>query len=291
MKELKKVDVIKNRRVYRIISALIILIGLVMFLVKGLNYGIDFTGGTIIEIKLGEFVEEKDVRKIINDYDKDASIVYAGKNKEELIIKSTKDLSNDDTTAIIAKFKENHKLDGENYQAEKFEALMGKEIKKKALTSMLIAIVAMLAYISWRFEFNFGISAIVALIHDILIMIAFYAVFRIPVNGSFIAAILTILGYSINDTIVIFDRIRENSKLYKKDKTDELVNRSINQSVRRTINTSITTFVAALALYIFGVEEIRILALPLMVGILAGTYSSLFIASPLWYELTERKKA
>ncbi len=281
-------DVIKNRRKFQLISSLIIIAGIIMFLIKGFNLGIDFAGGTIIEINMGKYVDIEEVKDLMDKYDDEASIVHAGSNNESIIIKSALDLSNEDTVKILKSFNDKYDIDSENYQTEKFEAFMGEEIKKKALLSMTIAVIAMLIYITIRFKFEFGISAIIALIHDILVMLAFYSIFRVPVNSSFIAAILTILGYSINDTIVIFDRIRENIKLYPKKDKGEIVNKSINESLRRTIYTSITTFVAVLVVFIIGVEDMKVLALPLMVGILSGTYSSLFIASPLLYELSER---
>ncbi len=281
-------NVIKNRKIYSIISLAIIIVGLGMFAFKGLNYGIDFTGGTLIQINLGEFISVEDVREIVDNYDENASILHAGNNKEEMIIKSTLDLSNDDTTSIINEFIEKYDIDNSNFQSEKFGAFMGKEIKNKAILSLMIVIVAMLGYITWRFEFNFGIAAIVALSHDMLIMLALYSIFRIPVNSSFIAAILTVVGYSINDTIVIFDRVRENLRLYPKSTVEETVNKSINQSLRRTVNTTITTLVAVIILYITGVEDVKVLALPLIIGIISGTYSSIFIASPVWYELKNR---
>lgn len=282
-------NIIKNRKIFAICSLVIIIAGLFMFFIRGLNYGIDFSSGTLIQINIGKFIPVDEVRVIMDEYDKEASILHAGNEKEQIIIKSTSDFSNDDITSIINKFVEKYNIDADNILSEKFEASMGKEIKNKALLSTLIATVLMLGYITWRFEFNFGVAAIVALVHDILIMLAVYSILRIPVNSSFIAAILTILGYSINDTIVIFDRIRENTKLYPRESVDNLINNSIKQSLTRTINTSLTTLIAILVLYVLGVEDVKILALPLMIGIVAGTYSSLFIATPIWYELKNRK--
>ncbi len=285
-------DVIKNRKIFSIISLVIIIIGIIMFAVKGLNEGIDFSGGTLIQIRIGKFITVEEVREIMNEYDKDASILHAGVDKDEIIIKSTLDLSNEDITDIINSFVNKYELDKnekDNFQSKKFGATMGKEIKQKALLSTGIAMLLMLAYITWRFEFDFGVAAIIALLHDMLIMLAVYSIFRIPVNSSFIAAILTILGYSINDTIVIFDRVRENLKLYPKETAEDLINKSIKQSITRTINTSLTTLVAVLIIYFLGVEDIKVLALPLIVGIIAGTYSSLFIACPIWFEFKNRK--
>lgn len=282
-------NIIKNRKIFAICSLVIIIAGLLMFFIRGLNYGIDFSSGTLIQINVGKFIPVDEVRAIMDEYDKEASILHAGNEKEQIIIKSTSDFSNDDITSIINKFVEKYNIDSDNVLSEKFEASMGKEIKNKALLSTLIATVLMLGYITWRFEFNFGVAAIVALVHDILIVLAVYSILRIPVNSSFIAAILTILGYSINDTIVIFDRIRENTKLYPRESVENLINNSIKQSLTRTINTSLTTLIAILVLYVLGVEDVKILALPLMIGIVAGTYSSLFIATPIWYELKNRK--
>lgn len=283
------VNIIKNRKIYTMISLVIIVVGLLMFAVKGLNYGIDFTGGTLIQINVGKFIEVDEIREIVDEYDNNASVLHAGDNKEEVIIKSTLDLSNDDTTSIINSFVDKYDIEKSNFQSEKFGAFMGKEIKNKAMLSVLISTVAMLGYITWRFEFNFGLAAIIALIHDMLIMISVYSIFRIPVNSSFIAAILTVLGYSINDTIVIFDRMRENLKLHPRATIDDTVNNSISQSLRRTINTTITTLVAVIVLYVTGVEDVKVLALPLIIGLISGTYSSIFIASPIWYELTNRR--
>jgi preprotein translocase SecF subunit len=166
---------------------------------------------------------------------------------------------------------------------------MGREIREKALLSICIAGVAMLGYITFRFEFKFGLAAIIALLHDVLVTISVYIIFKLPVNSSFIAAILTIVGYSINDTIVIFDRIREEMKLNPKDGLEDIVNNSIKHSYRRTINTTITTVLAVLILYIFGVDDVKVLALPLMLGMIAGTYSSIFIAPTLWYNFKTYK--
>lgn len=282
-------NVIKNRKRSLIISLSIIALGLIMFLLNGLNYGIDFTGGTLIQIKIGEFISVDEAKEIMNEFDKDASVLHVGTEKEEIIIKSTLDLSNETITSVINKFIEKYDIQKDSFQSQKFGPSMGKEIRNRALLSMLIASVLMLVYITWRFELKFGIAAIIALIHDVLIMLAVYSILRIPVNGSFIVAILTIIGYSINDTIVIFDRIRENLKLYPKESIENTINNSIKSSLTRTINTTLTTVMAVLMLYIFGVEDVRILALPLIIGMLSGVYSSLFIASPLWYELKNRK--
>lgn len=280
---------IKNKNTFRIISAAIMLLGLIMFLINGFNFGIDFTGGTIIEINANKFIEVEEAKVIMDEYDNDASIIHGGANKEELIIKSTLDLSNETVNSIISKFAEQHGVDKDNIKSEKFGPLMGKEIRDKALLSITIATIAMLLYITFRFEFKFGLAAIIALLHDVIITVAVYAIFKLPVNSSFIAAILTIVGYSINDTIVIFDRIREELRLNPKVTLDNIVNSSIQHSLRRTIITTLTTLIAVVVLYVLGVEAVKVLALPLIIGMIAGTYSSLFIAPALWFDFKNRK--
>lgn len=280
---------IKNKNIFRIISATIMLLGLIMFLINGFNFGIDFTGGTIIEINANKFIDVEEAKVIMDEFDNDASIIHGGANKEELIIKSTLDLSNETVNSIISKFAEQHGIDNDNIKSEKFGPLMGKEIRDKALLSITIATIAMLLYITFRFEFKFGLAAIIALLHDVIITVAVYAIFKLPVNSSFIAAILTIVGYSINDTIVIFDRIREELRLNPKVTLDNIVNSSIQHSLRRTIITTLTTLIAVVVLYVLGVEAVKVLALPLIIGMISGTYSSIFIAPALWFDFKNRK--
>ena len=282
-------NVIKNYKLFYAISLAVIAVGLIMFAVNGLNYGIDFTGGTMLQLEVGKFVSVEQAREIVSVYDENASIIHSGPEKAELIIRSSKDLSNKDTTEIVSQFVEVYGMDGSNFQTQKFGPFMGKEIRDRAIFSVIIASVLMLAYISFRFQFKFGVAAVIALVHDVLVTFAVYSVLRLPVNSSFIAAILTIVGYSINDTIVIFDRIREESKIYPKLGFGEVINNSINLSLRRTLFTTLTTLMAVTILYIVGVEDVKVLALPLFIGMVSGTYSSLFIATPILYSLKRLK--
>jgi preprotein translocase SecF subunit len=282
-------NVIKNYKLFYAISLAVIAVGLIMFAVNGLNYGIDFTGGTMLQLEVGKFVSVEQAREIVSVYDENASIIHSGPEKSELIIRSSKDLSNKDTTEIVSQFVEVYGMDGSNFQTQKFGPFMGKEIRDRAIFSVIIASVLMLAYISFRFQFKFGVAAVIALVHDVLVTFAVYSVLRLPVNSSFIAAILTIVGYSINDTIVIFDRIREESKIYPKLGFGEVINNSIKLSLRRTLFTTLTTLMAVTILYIVGVEDVKVLALPLIIGMLSGTYSSLFIATPILYSLKRLK--
>jgi len=282
--------IIEKRKISFAISLIIIAIGLVMTMINGINLGIDFTGGTLLEIDLHQAVEVVEVREIIDQYDKSASINFIGEERELVQIRTTSDFNSEDRAEIFTKFKEKYELpENQPERSQQFGPSIGKEIRNKALLSILIAAVGMLIYISYRFEFRFGLAAVIALIHDVSIVLSVYAIFRIPINGSFVAAILTIVGYSINDTIVVFDRIRENLRFIKKSNYAQVANDSVNQTVSRSINTSVTTLVTIAALYVLGVQQIRDFALPLMAGVLAGTYSSIFIASPLWVMFKEKQ--
>lgn len=276
-------NIVEKRKIFIGISLSIIILGIIMFIINGFNYGIEFTGGTLIQVNSDEFIEAEKIRPITDEFDENISIVHGGEDKKELILRSTLDLSNADVNKMADDFEKEFGIKKSNFKSEKVGPSMGKEIKNKAVISITIATIAMLIYITFRFEFTFGLAAIIALIHDVLITLSMYAIFKLPVSNAFIAAILTIVGYSINDTIVIFDRIREEIRLNPREELDNIINSGISHTLRRTINTTITTVIAVSVLYIVGVEDIKVLALPLIFGLLAGTYSSIFIASPLWY--------
>ena len=284
------INVIKYMKIFIIISLVIIGVGLLTAIFLGFNSGIDFTGGTLIQIDFGKKIAVDEIREITDTIDKSASIVHTGDEQTEVIIRTAKSLDSEQRVEFFNLFKKKYQLTDEALvNQRKFEAAIGNETKIKALLSVIVATVGMLIYISIRFEFAFGIAAIIALIHDVLIGVSVYAILRIPINSSFIAAMLTIVGYSINDTIVVFDRVRENTKLMKKESFTNIVNASVSQTLKRSINTSITTLLAIGSLYIFGVEAIKEFALPLIIGIIAGTYSSIFIASPIWYYISTKK--
>ena len=282
-------NVIKNRKIYLFASLVIIVIGIGIMAFRGLNYGIDFTGGTIITVNANKLIPVEEVKKITDKLDKNMTVIYGGKDQKDIIIKSTLNISNKEMTNISDEFKEIYDIENKNINAKIVGPSIGKETRDKAILSTVIATALMLAYITFRFEFTLGVSAILALIHDVLVTISIYAIFNLPVNASFIAAILTIVGYSINDTIVIFDKIRENMRFGSRQKLEEIINNSINSSLRRTINTTITTLTAVVVLYIIGVEDIKVLALPLILGMISGTYSSIFIAPSIWYDIKSLK--
>lgn len=263
---------------------------------KALNYGMDFTGGTSTNVTFNEDLSLEDisskvvpvVSKITGDADVQTQKV-AGTN--EVIIK-TKTLNVDQRQALEDAMVENFGVEAEKITAESISGAVSTEMKQDALWAVIVATILMLLYIWFRFKnIKFAASAILALVHDVLVVLTFYAVAKWSVGSTFIACMLTIVGYSINATIVIFDRIRENLAAGRNKETlEELVNKSITQTVTRSINTSLTTFIMVFVLYLMGVSAIREFALPLMVGIVCGTYSSVCVTGALWYVMTTRKK-
>ena len=263
---------------------------------KALNYGMDFTGGTSTNVTFNEDLSLEDisskvvpvVSKITGDADVQTQKV-AGTN--EVIIK-TKTLNVDQRQALEDAMVENFGVEAEKITAESISGAVSAEMKQDALWAVIVATILMLLYIWFRFKnIKFAASAILALVHDVLVVLTFYAVAKWSVGSTFIACMLTLVGYSINATIVIFDRIRENLAAGRNKETlEELVNKSITQTVTRSINTSLTTFIMVFVLYLMGVSAIREFALPLMVGIVCGTYSSVCVTGALWYVMTTRKK-
>lgn len=287
----KELNFVKHRKKFYTISIAIIVIGLLFGLVRGLNYGIDFTGGTMLQVDMGKQVSIEDVQKSIKEYNLDAEIIYSGDNNEEIVIRTTEALDSDERSEVLATLQEDFEFEDEDVLAQElFGPSVGKELRNNAIKAILLAALCMLIYIRLRFsEWKFGGAALLGVLHDVLLVIAFYAIFNVPVNNPFIAGILTVVGYSINDTIVIFDRIRENIKYAKKGNTEELVDKSITQTLGRSLMTSFTTFVVMIPLLIMGGEAIREFTLPLMVGVLVGAASSIMICSPLYYQFAHRK--
>lgn len=278
--------VIEKTKIWFSISLAIILVGIVLMATRGLNFGIDFKGGTKVVIDFGDSFDKVESDEVVKKYSADAITKTIETTQYE--IKST-DLDETKTSELFNALKEKYSLeDSALVSQSQIGPSVGKELARNAFLSVAVACVGMLIYIAIRFEFNFGLAAIIALLHDSLITLSVYAVFNIPVNSSFIAAMLTILGYSINDTIVIFDRIRENRHSMRRSTSAEIANVSINKTLSRSINTSLTTLVMIGAVTIF-VPTVREFSFPLLIGIAGGAYSSIFIASPIWVLLQNRK--
>lgn len=333
----------KYRKIFYAVSILLIVIGIGAGLVRGFNYGIDFTGGTMIQLDMSKTVASQtaapaagsqtaaaktddkstvakpddkaaakpddkaaapktdnktaapaqkvdtaELQKILDENGiKDATITHAGTHSEQVIIRTTKSLANAEQQKLLSSIDAKYNLDSKTslLNMEQFGPSVGAMIKTNALEALFIACLCMLIYIIVRFEWRFGIASVVDLLHDVLIMVAFYGLFQVPINNPFIAAILIIVGYSINDTIVVFDRIRENLHTMDQREMIPLVDHSVNQVLGRSIMTSATTVLVIIPLFILGNDTIREFTLPLLVGIVSGTVSSVTIASPLYLQL------
>jgi preprotein translocase subunit SecF len=283
-------NLIKLRKYWYIFSLLIIIPGMISFFTRGLNYGIDFTGGSMVEIKFDQSVQLNDVRNVLSDLglNKDSQVQSSAGNT---VLIRTRALPQSESDKLLTNLEQ--KLgSGKLLRNEKVGPIIGQELKTKAFASVLIAFALMLIYVGIRFEFLSGVCAIIALFHDILVTVGLCSLLWLDVDSSFIAALLTIVGYSIHDTIVIFDRIRENMHTRKKDETlDVLIHRSIMQCLTRSINTVVTVVFCLVALIFFGGVTIKAFMITMLIGVISGAYSSIFNASPLWYDLRRLKEA
>ena len=277
-----------KRKIFYCISCGILVIGLVFGVARGLNFGIDFTGGTMIQMDMGKQVKISEVEKAIAEYDLDPEIIYSGSDNSGIVIRTKEALENEDRAKVINSINEAFGTTDEDVVAQElFGGSIGKELRNNAILAIVIAALCMLIYIRIRFrQWRFGAASMLGVLHDVLIMLSFYAIFHITVNNPFIAGILTVVGYSINDTIVIFDRIRENLRYMKRGELVETIDRSITQTLGRSLMTSLTTIIVMIPMLIMAGSAIREFVLPLMVGVLAGTYSSICVCSPLYYEFS-----
>ncbi|MDD7339912.1 MAG: protein translocase subunit SecF [Eubacteriales bacterium] len=272
----------KLKKFFAPIPFIVIIAGIIGFCINGFNYGIDFSGGTIMRINAGQFIEEEKVYDIVKKVDSGASVVYAGANKETVVIKSTLALTNEQKNQISRAFVDEYKVDRNNIEDTTTGPSISREIRQKAVISIIIASILMLIYVTFRFEWKYGVASVFALIVDVLVIVATYGIFNLQIDSSLIAATLTIVGYSINATIVIFDRFRENKRMYPRMENAELIETSLNSTFRRTVLTTITTLIAVVVLYITGGHVIEALCIPLLVGIVEGMISSTFIAPYTW---------
>ena len=288
----EKLDIVKNKMKFISITLILLVIGIIFFITTGANYGVDFTGGTSITINNPTKEDLTNTESLLKD--KKYTINKTKYNEKELLITINEVLDKDDITSLTTTLKDEYNLDSDIYVVSK---IVKQELVKNAIKSLLFASIGIIIYIAIRFRFNYAISGIIALIHDVLITFLFFTIFKIEINSIFIAAILTIIGYSINDTIVTFDIIRENYKnKYKNNITDpsnldKLVNESIRRTLSRTILTTVTTIIPVIILLVFGSREITTFNIALLVGFIAGTYSSIFISNMLWLFLEKRRIA
>lgn len=278
-------DFMRWRYLFYALSLAVIIPGLVSLGLRGLNLGIDFTGGNLIQVQFKQPVAIEQVRKVLAEQNIGSHRVQQGEGNQFLL--RTPELTEAENDRLLAALRS--KLGAmEVLRNEKVGAVIGRELTMNAIWALLIGWALMLLYISVRFQFYFGVAALLALVHDVLVTVGFFSLFQIEVDSSFVAAILTLIGYSINDTIVIFDRIRESLKVMRKSPLAEVINYSLNVSLVRTITTSLTVIMVLVALLLLGGETTKGFALALLVGTITGTYSSDCVASPLYLELQQR---
>lgn len=306
-KEAKSIDFLSKKNIFFGVSLAVIIIGFVVMGINGskdkgiLNYGLDFKGGTSLTVTFNEeYTQEQigtELIPVIQEVIGTSEPVQQQKVDESNgVVFKTRTLTLEEREKVYSAFEEKYGVDEKAITSENISATVSNEMKSDAIVAVIIATICMLLYIWFRFkDIKFATSAVVALLHDVFVVLAFYAIARVSVGNTFIACMLTIVGYSINATIVIFDRIRENLKgNTKPEQRKDLVNTSISQTLSRSINTSLTTFIMVAVLYILGVTSIREFALPLMVGIVCGAYSSVCITGALWYTMStisDKRKA
>ena len=297
---MNKLDIAGRSKIWFAISTVVIVAGLICMFTKGFNFGIDFTGGTIVDLKFERPVAIAEVRTSLAKFGLEGSQIQlagaeAGVTEAENVMIRTTDMEEAQRKEVMAAIK----TDVGNYDVlreEKVGATIGGELITNAVLALVVSWALIIAYVAYRFEWRFGVAAVLALVHDILIVLAVFSFTGRQIDSSFIAALLTIVGYSINDTIVIFDRIRENLKLHFRRGGDvvQLVNTSVFQTLTRSLYTVFTVMFTTFALYFFGGETTKDFAFALLVGFGCGCYSSIFIASPLWIVLRkmgDKKKA
>jgi len=278
---------------FNILSLALVLLSLSFLIFKGLNYGVDFKGGTLIEIRtLNEDIDISKLRKSFNSLNLgDVSVKNFGK-KNDYIVKFEK--KNTDNSNFISELKINlSNLIGESFEFRRVENVGPKvsdELLKSGIIAISLSLAAMLLYIWIRFEWQFSLGAIIALFHDVIITLGIFSLFSLEINLSIVAAVLTIVGYSMNDTVVIYDRVRENLHKYSSINIFELTNISINETLSRTIITSVTTLLALTSIYVFGGEILKGFSLAMILGVIFGTYSSIYIANPILIRLNVSQK-
>jgi preprotein translocase subunit SecF len=284
MKLIKQTNIhfIKYYKLFLTISATYLALSLIsIFFIRGLNYGLDFTGGTLLQVKFENPITTAAVREALAANHLENSNIQMTGEANEFIIRTPLQTSTDSTTVLLTKALET--IPNNSFVTNRAESVgpkIGKELRNTAYQAIFWAMIVILVYISFRFQFRFAVGAVVALIHDVLFTLGIFSLFQLEISLSTIAAFLTIVGYSLNDTIVIFDRVRENMKTKRFGTMEQLFDNSINDTLSRTIITGGTTLIVVLVLA-FAHGEVKIFSIAMIIGILVGTYSSLYIASPI----------
>lgn len=293
------INFVGRRKLALIFSLLLIVAGMVSLVAKGgPAYGIDFSGGTLIQVKFAQATNAKDIKNALQDMDLKGLVVQKFEEESNEFLLRAQDTSSEleGLGQQIGTHLQKSYGEGtvEIRRVEMVGPQVGKDLRKKGLMAIVFAMVGVLIYVTIRFEFRFAVGAIVALIHDVLITLGAFSLFNKEIDLPIIAAFLAIIGYSLNDTIIVYDRIRENSGRHSKDEFPTIINSSINETMSRTILTSGTTLLVVLALFLFGGGVIHNFAFAMLVGIVVGTYSSIFVASPVllfWDDIKKRRHA
>ncbi len=275
------IDFMKPRKFTYVLSIVLALLSCYWIFIGGFNYGIDFSGGILMEVKSENAIDVEQIRKDLSSIDLDElTLQTLGENNDELIIRTRVNNATDETQRIaVAKIKE---ILGSGYEYRKVESVgpqVGDELKRDGVIASLIAIFAICLYIWFRFEWQFALGALLGLFHDVFITVGLLAVFKFDISLTTVAAILTLAGYSVNDTVVTYDRIRENLRKYKKMSQYDLINKSLNDIFSRTILTGLTTMFASASLFVFGGEALRSFSFTILWGVIIGTYSSIYISA------------
>lgn len=281
---LKQIDFLGKRKFAAMFSGLLLVVAIVSLAAQGLKLGIDFTGGTLVEIGYQQSVDLKAMRSALEEagFD-DASVQHFGSTSEILIrLKPREGLSSAQLSTEVATAASNAMSEpGDLRRVEFVGPQVGEELTEDGGLALLYSMFGILIYVAWRFEYKFALGSVAALAHDVLITLGFFSLLQLEFDLTVLAAVLAVIGYSLNDTIVVYDRIRENFRLLRKGSPEEVMNTSLNQTLSRTLMTSLTTLLVLVALAILGGEIIHNFSIALIVGVVIGTYSSIFVASPL----------
>jgi len=278
-----KIDFIGKRKLALIVSVLLLVTCAYSLVTRNLNLGIDFTGGTKIELYYEQEVSVADLREVLAGGGYSQAVVqHFGSTQDVLIRVPLSEQTSDDkvSTRIVESLQASTIGSGEVRSVEFVGPTFGKELLEKGILALVYALIGVMIYVAFRFEWKFSLGSVTALIHDVLITVGVFSILQFEFTMPVLAALLAVIGYSLNDTIVVFDRIRENFRKVRETETSEVMNLSINQTLPRTILTSLTTLLVLIALYFFGGEALQGFALTLIIGVLIGTYSSIFVASP-----------
>lgn len=286
-------SIVKNYKIFFSITIIFLLIGFGSIVTRGFNLGIDFTGGSIVDLTFENPVNVAQVRDVLKEHDMGNSIIQLensdGKTEANSVLIRTGVVEDTELRATMNDLES--KLG--NYQIQRVEqvgATIGSELVQQAAMAIVLSWVLMIAYITFRFEFKFAIAAIIALIIDVLVVLSYFSLFQMEMDSSFVAALLTVVGYSVNGTIVIFDRIRENLKIHRRSESlGEMVDNSIWQCMTRTIYTVATSLFAIVSIFLFGGETIHNFSFAMLVGFASGAYTSIFLAGPMWMFLKNKK--